>query len=133
MATQPTAFGALLKHFRGRSYLTQARLAECAGLSVDAIIKLEGGKRQAPRGETVRILAGALHLTAQEWQALEDAAHPHTRARGSAAAASPHIGALLRCLTELHARQATLIDAFVAADVAGDSGIDAGLHHQPTL
>ena len=133
MATQPTAFGALLKHFRGRSYMTQARLAERAGLSVDAIIKLEGGKRQAPRGETVRILAGALHLTAQEWQALEDAARPHTRARGSAAAASPHIGALLRCLTELHARQATLIDAFVAADVAGDPARDAALHHQPTL
>jgi len=70
MATQPTAFGALLKHFRGRSYLTQARLAECAGLSVDAIIKLEGGKRRAPRCETVRILARALHLTTQEWQAL---------------------------------------------------------------
>jgi len=133
MVTQPTVFGALLKHFRGRSYLTQARLAERAGLSVDAIIKLEGGKRQAPRCETVRILAGALHLTAQEWQALEDAARPHTRVRGSAAAASPHIGALLRCLTELHARQATLIDAFVAADVAGDPARDAALHHQPTL
>ena len=133
MATQPTAFGVLLKHFRVRAYLTQAKLAEHAGLSVDAIIKLEHGKRQAPRCETVRILAGALHLTAQEWQALEDAARPHTRARGSAAAASPHIGALLRGLTELHARQAILIDAFVVADINGDPGIDAGLHHQPTL
>ncbi len=27
MVTQPTVFGALLKHFRGRSYMTQARLA----------------------------------------------------------------------------------------------------------
>ncbi len=133
MVIQPTVFGALLKHFRGRSYMTQARLAECAGLSVDAIIKLEGGKRRVPRCETVQILARALHLTTQEWQALEDAARPHTRVHGSTAAASPHIGALLRCLTELHARQATLIDAFVAADVTGDSGIDAGLHHQPTL
>jgi len=133
MVTQPTVFGALLKHFRGRSYLTQARLAERAGLSVDAIIKLEGGKRQAPRCETVRILAGALHLTNQEWQALEDAARPHTRVRGSAAVASPHIGALLRCLTELHVRQATLIDAFVAADITCDSARDAALYHQPTL
>ena len=133
MATQPTVFGALLKHFRGRSYMTQARLAERAGLSVDAIIKLEGGKRQVPRCETVRILARALHLTNQEWQTLEDAARPHTRARGSAAAASPHIGALLQCLAALHARQATLIDAFVAADITDDSAIDAGLHHQPTL
>jgi len=133
MVIQPTVFGALLRHFRGRASLTQARLAERAGLSVDAIIKLEGGKRQAPRCETVRILAGALHLTNQEWQALEDAARPHPRARGSAAAASPPIGALLHCLTEIHARQAALIDAFVAADVTGDPGREAGLHHQPIL
>jgi len=133
MATQPTAFGVLLKHFRVRAYLTQAKLAEHAGLSVDTIIKLEHGKRQAPRCETVQVLARALHLTAQERQTLEDAVRPHTRVHGSAAAASPHIGALLRCLTELHARQAILIDAFVVADINGDPGIDAGLHHQPTL
>jgi len=133
MATQPTAFGVLLKHFRVRAYLTQAKLAERAGLSVDAIIKLEGGKRQAPRCETVQVLARALHLTAQERQTLEDAVRPHTRVHGSTATASPHIGALLRCLTELHARQAILIDAFVVADITGDPGIDAGLHHQPTL
>ncbi len=133
MVPQPTAFGALLRHFRGRASLTQARLAERAGLSVDAIIKLEGGKRQAPRCETVQILARALHLTAPEWHALEDAARPHTSAHGSTATASPPIGMLLRCLTELHAHQATLIDAFVAADATGDPGREASLHHQPTL
>ncbi len=133
MVIHPTVFGALLKHFRGRASLTQARLAECAGLSVDAIIKLEGGKRQAPRCETVQILARALHLTAQERHALEDAARPHRRAGEAAATASPPISALLHCLTEIHARQAALIDAFVAADVTGDPGREAGLHHQPIL
>jgi len=132
MVTQSTAFGALLRHFRGRASLTQARLAERAGLSVDAIIKLEGGKRRAPRCETVQILARALHLTTPEWHALEDAARPHASARGAAATASPPIGALLRCLTELHVRQATLIDAFVAADATCDPGREASQHQQPT-
>jgi len=133
MVPQSTTFGALLRHFRGRASLTQARLAERAGLSVDAIIKLEGGKRRVPRCETVQILARALHLTTPEWHALEDAARPHASARGSTATASPPIAALLRCLTELHARQATLIDAFVAADATGDPGIEAGLPHHPIL
>lgn len=133
MATHLTAFGALLRHFRGRTSMTQAQLAERAGLSVDAIIKLEGGKRRTPRCETVQILARTLHLTAQERQALEDAGRPHLRAHGSTATASPPIGALLRCLTELHTRQTILIDAFVAADATADLGLDADVHHQLTL
>ncbi len=79
MATQPTAFGVLLKHFRVRAYLTQAKLAEHAGLSVDAIIKLEHGKRQAPRCDTVLILGRALGLTAQDQHVLQDAARPPAR------------------------------------------------------
>ncbi len=133
MVPQPTAFGALLRHFRGRASLTQARLAERAGLSVDAIIKLEGGKRQAPRCETVQLLARTLHLTAPERHTLEDAARPHRYPEGAVTTASLPISALLQCLTEMHTRQAALINAFVAADATVDPGLEANLHHQPIL
>jgi len=95
MATQPTAFGTLLRHFRGRSYLTQARLAERAGLSVAAIAKLERGERQAPRGDTVQILAHALQLPAQNQRALEGAARYQTFPAPLLTPVPPHIGAVM--------------------------------------
>jgi len=133
MATQPTAFGVLLKHFRVRAYLTQAKLAEHAGLSVDAIIKLEHGKRQAPRCETVLILGRALGLTAQDQHVLQDAARPPTRLCDLVVTAPPHIAALVQSLAELHARQAALIDLFVAADPAGNSDAGTRLPQQSLL
>jgi len=114
MATHSTAFGALLRHFRGRAYMTQAKLAERAGLSLDAVNKLERGERQAPRCDTVHVLACALQLTAQDRQALEDAACQHARPGDGQAVVSPRIAALVQSLTELHARQAVLIDAFAS-------------------
>jgi len=113
----PTAFGTLLKHFRGRSYLTQARLAERAGLSVAAIAKLERGERQAPRGDTVQILVRALQLPAQDQRALEGAARYRTYPAHLAAPIPPHIGAVMQSITELSARQVALIDALVTVDV----------------
>ncbi len=117
MATQPTAFGTLLRHFRSRSYLTQARLAERAGLSVAAIAKLERGERQAPRGDTVQILVRALQLPAQDQRALEGAARYHTSPAPLSAPVPPHIGAVMQSMTELYACQVALIDALVAVDV----------------
>ncbi len=130
MVTQPTAFGVLLKHFRIRAYLTQAKLAEHAGLSVDTIIKLEHGKRQAPRCDTVLILGRALGLTAQDQHVLQDAARPPARLCDLVVTTPPHIAALVQSLAELHARQATLIDLFVATDPTGNADADTRPPHQ---
>jgi len=117
MATHPTAFGTLLRHFRSRSYLTQARLAERAGLSVAAIAKLERGERQAPRGDTVQILVRALQLPAQDQRALEGAARYQASPAPLLTPVPPYIGAVMQSMTELYARQIALIDALVAIDV----------------
>jgi predicted ATPase/class 3 adenylate cyclase len=59
-------FGDLLRHHRQIAGLTQAELAERAGLSVRGINDLERGVRQAPRKDTVALLAAALGLSDAE-------------------------------------------------------------------
>ncbi|HZX03937.1 helix-turn-helix domain-containing protein [Kribbella sp.] len=56
----------LLRTFRTRAGLTQAALAESAGLSEQAISVLERGTRSRPRADTVRALIQALALTPTE-------------------------------------------------------------------
>jgi transcriptional regulator with XRE-family HTH domain/tetratricopeptide (TPR) repeat protein len=56
----------LLRTFRTRAGLTQAALAERAGLSEQAISVLERGTRSRPRADTVRSLTQALNLTPAE-------------------------------------------------------------------
>ncbi|MGW6200285.1 helix-turn-helix domain-containing protein [Kribbella sp. NPDC055110] len=56
----------LLRTFRIRAGLTQAALAEKAGLSEQAISVLERGTRTRPRIDTVRSLTAALALTPTE-------------------------------------------------------------------
>ncbi|GAA3107163.1 transcriptional regulator with XRE-family HTH domain/tetratricopeptide (TPR) repeat protein [Kribbella aluminosa] len=56
----------LLRTFRARAGLTQAALAERAGLSEQAISVLERGTRSRPRADTVRALTQALALTPTE-------------------------------------------------------------------
>ncbi len=131
MATQSTAFSTLLKRFRGRACLTQAKLAERAGLSTEAITKLERGERQAPRCDTVQVLARALHLTTPDLRALEDAARYNTRPGAQRATGSPQLDALLQSLNELHAREAAVLDTFVAADLPSSLGAHA--RHRPSL
>jgi len=55
-------FGELLRKHRRDAGLSQERLAERSGLSVDAIAALERGRRRAPREQTLRLLANALRL-----------------------------------------------------------------------
>ena len=55
-------FAALLRRFRRATGLTQAELAERAGLSPEAISALERGVNRTPRRETVELLAEALGL-----------------------------------------------------------------------
>ncbi len=63
---QPQTFAALLRRFRRAAGLTQAELAEHAGLSPEAISALERGVNRTPRRETVDLLAEALGLDEQE-------------------------------------------------------------------
>ncbi|GAA1653697.1 hypothetical protein GCM10009744_52290 [Kribbella alba] len=55
--------------------MSQEKLAELAGLSVDAIAALERGRRRAPRPHTLRLLADALRLGAPDRAQLTAAAH----------------------------------------------------------
>jgi transcriptional regulator with XRE-family HTH domain len=90
---QPSAFGILLKQDRLATGLSQAVLAEQAGVSVDAISMLESGTRQAPHPETIRLLAKALRLSEQQHAALTDAAAQQRR-RGPRVAPSVPLAAL---------------------------------------
>ena len=77
--TDPTTFGALLKHSRRAAGLTQEQLAERADLSPQAVGALERGRRGAPRGETVDALTRALGLDPEQAAALTEALR-HDRA-----------------------------------------------------
>jgi tetratricopeptide (TPR) repeat protein/transcriptional regulator with XRE-family HTH domain len=64
MATE--SLGDLLRRYRIRAGLTQAALAEKAGLSEQAISVLERGTRSRPRIDTVRALTAVLGLSTDE-------------------------------------------------------------------
>ena len=57
------SFGALLRAFRHRAYLSQEQLAARAELSERTVRNLEAGRVRSPRNDTVRLLADALALT----------------------------------------------------------------------
>jgi transcriptional regulator with XRE-family HTH domain len=63
-------FGARLRALREHAGLTQAQLAERAGLHTQGIVKLERGERK-PAWETVLALADALGLTCQAFDVAE--------------------------------------------------------------
>ncbi|MEU8223200.1 tetratricopeptide repeat protein [Kribbella sp. NPDC048915] len=71
-------FGGLLRRHRRIAGLSQEKLAELAGLSVDAIAALERGRRRAPRAQTVRLLADALGLAESDRSLLAAAARRET-------------------------------------------------------
>src|SRR5271168_3626075 len=63
VAERPVTFAGLLRKLRSDARLTQEELAEAAALSPRSISDLERGIAQAPRKDTVRMLADGLHLT----------------------------------------------------------------------
>src|SRR5918993_2071948 len=69
-------FGSLLRQHRLAAGLSQAELAERAGLSTDGIGALEAGRRATPRLYTVRALAEALSLAEDDRLSLIAAAQP---------------------------------------------------------
>jgi predicted ATPase/DNA-binding XRE family transcriptional regulator len=76
MRETSTSFGAMLRQLRSAAALSQEALAEAARLSRRGISDLERGLTQAPRLETVRLLADALALGDDERAALLAAARP---------------------------------------------------------
>ncbi|MCC6629843.1 MAG: helix-turn-helix domain-containing protein, partial [Chloroflexi bacterium] len=84
-------FGALLRSFRLSAGLTQAVLAERAGLSVRGLSNLERGERRLPYPRTVRQLATALRVSAAD-RARFEAAVP--RRSGNIPRAVAHTGAV---------------------------------------
>src|SRR5262249_11393945 len=85
---EATPFGAVLLRLRAEAGLTQEQLAARAGLSPNAIAALERGRRRAPRGATVELLAGALGLDG------DTRAKFVAAARSTAVLAPAEIGAL---------------------------------------
>src|SRR5215217_5368929 len=69
-------FGDLLRRHRTAAALSQEALAERAGVSARAISDLERGVHRAPRLETVRMLADALGLKADDRASLLAVAQP---------------------------------------------------------
>jgi predicted ATPase/transcriptional regulator with XRE-family HTH domain len=79
------SFGEHLRRLRSAASLSQGELAERAGVSVRGISDLERGARQAPRLETVRLLADALGLSDHDREALLAAARPQIVRKPSSA------------------------------------------------
>ncbi len=89
---EQVSFGALLRRFRLAVGLTQATLAERAGLSERAVNDLERDPHRTPRLETVTLLAEALGLSPDDRAQLLAAARPqgtHAPQRPTTFAASP--------------------------------------------
>src|SRR5215471_14368198 len=73
------AFSDLIRRYRLAARLTQADLAERAGLSREAISALERGVRQTPRRDTLQLLGDALGLDSADRAALAGAAPSRAR------------------------------------------------------
>ncbi|HEU5345438.1 MAG TPA: helix-turn-helix domain-containing protein [Ktedonobacterales bacterium] len=84
----PGAFGEALRRYRLARGLTQAELAERAGLSPRGVNDLERGARQHPRRDTIALLADALDLSDEERGAFA-ATVRHTRAEAPAVLPAP--------------------------------------------
>jgi transcriptional regulator with XRE-family HTH domain len=84
----PPTFGELLRRHRLAAGLTQAALAERAGLSTRAVQHAERGLG-LPYRATVRRLVAALRLSDDERAALEVAAAPRPRRRAASGRAAP--------------------------------------------
>ena len=73
-AAGPSDFGTLLRSFRITAGLSQAALAERAGMSAHGVSALEWGYRRTPQRGTLALLAGALALSDEQRRELENAA-----------------------------------------------------------
>jgi predicted ATPase/DNA-binding XRE family transcriptional regulator len=108
MSESGPSFGDLLRRLRSAGALSQEELAERAGLSRRGISDLERGLSQAPRLETVRLLADALVLPEDDRRTLLAAARPALFENGRAPRSSLTLFSLPRPLTRLIGREEEL-------------------------
>ena len=79
----PVSFGSLLRSLRTAAGLTQEELAEAARMSYRSISDLERGVSRSPRRDTIRLLADALGLSAEDRARFEAVAHGRPLATGN--------------------------------------------------
>jgi len=79
------SFGALLRTFRHRAYLSQEQLAARAELSERTVRNLEADRVRSPRNDTMRLLADALQLSEPERKSWFEAARSVNRRRAQPA------------------------------------------------
>ena len=108
MGDGTASFREVLRRLRSAASLSQEDLAERAGLSRRGISDLERGLRQAPRLETVRMLADGLGLAAPDRAALVAAARPELLGTAAPEASRPAPTSLPIPLTRLIGREAEL-------------------------
>ncbi|MER5770748.1 ATP-binding protein [Streptomyces sp. NPDC001985] len=112
-------FGQLLRGLRLGAGFSQERLALAAGVSVRALADLERGRTTGPQGRTVKALARALGLSAEEAGSLEAVAAPGRRRRRPATdPASAGILSLPRDTRDFTARGPALSALEALADAA---------------
>ena len=111
--TKPPGFSDLLRRSRHTLGLTQEELAERAGVSARLISALESGAPHRPRKDTLRLLAEALELSADEETAFLAAArrpevlsHPHGLDQSA-----EHVGAV--------SASRSAVQTFLVADIRG--------------
>ncbi len=119
----PVTFSDLLRRLRTRAGLTQEELASAANVSRRAVSDLERGVATAPQKDTVRLLAGALHLIGPERAEFDAVARGRPRPGGSAAVSA--MRSLPRDVASFTGRQRELDQ--LAAGVAGAGGL-VGIH-----
>jgi predicted ATPase/DNA-binding XRE family transcriptional regulator len=104
MGDGTASFGEVLRRLRSAAILSQEELAERAGLSRRGISDLERGLRQAPRLETVRMLADGLALNEADRAALLAAARPALLGTSLSEATNPALASVPAPLTRLIGR-----------------------------
>ncbi|MGH2504784.1 MAG: ATP-binding protein, partial [Ktedonobacterales bacterium] len=104
-------FGDRLRSYRETAGLSQAELAERAGLSVRDISDLERGAQPAPRGVILARLADALALSPQQRRLFAPAARSTQAPAGTQVGLSRVSGDLVAPRTPLIGRDAELADA----------------------